>query len=103
MSNEPQLLYKTLGSYLSFFNGDNSIRNSQILHNKLNMESMKRQGRYELDRSKNKEFFWRFVKNGREIARSSETYKRKAAARRSIQIIAQSGDCIVLDLTLTHR
>lgn len=37
-------------------------------------------------RSKNGEFFWHIIhRNGKEIARSSETYKRRLSAVRSVQ------------------
>ena len=39
--------------------------------------------RFEIKRGKNGEFFWRVMhRNGKEIGRSSETYKRKATLRR---------------------
>lgn len=56
-------------------------------------------GHYEIFKSKNKEFCWRFIKNGKEIARCSETYKRKASAKRSIDIVMWGGGFEIKDLS----
>lgn len=56
-------------------------------------------GRYEICRSKDKEFYWRFIKNGRIIAKSSETYKRKSACKRSVAIMMDSFYTDVVDKT----
>jgi len=60
-----------------------------------------RQSKYVIFLANNKEFCWRFIKNGREIFRSSETYKRKASVKRSILIALNSGaDAEIFDETI---
>jgi|GEM_PF-5723265 len=46
-----------------------------------------------VERSRNGEFFWRLShRNGRQIARSSETYKRRATCKRGLlRLIASLG------------
>jgi len=58
--------------------------------------------RYEIKRSRNnKELFWRFIgKNGEQISRSSETYKRRAGVMKSINIMRNSGMVVVHDTTV---
>ena len=57
----------------------------------------KRIGYYVIRKSKNKELYWQFWKNGREIARSSETYKTIAGVRKSIRAIQSSTLADVID------
>jgi uncharacterized protein YegP (UPF0339 family) len=61
--------------------------------------AVNKKGRYEIDRSKNNEFFWRFIKNGKQISRSSETYKRKGSVKRSIAIMQNSNGVETIDIT----
>lgn len=65
--------------------------------------SPKRKGHYVILKAKNKELYWQFWKNGREIARSSETYKRKASVYKSIEALQGSSTCEVRDSTAKRR
>lgn len=50
---------------------------------------------FELKRSRNGEHYWRLLhRNGKEIARSSETYKRPATCKRALDRLlrAMKGD-----------
>lgn len=52
--------------------------------------------RYEVKRANNKELYWRFIgKNGEQISRSSETYKRMAGVMKSINIMKNTEAVIV--------
>jgi len=46
-----------------------------------------------------KEYYWRFIKNGREIFRSSETYKNRSGANRALKIAMDCYDCAIIDFT----
>lgn len=65
--------------------------------------SPKRKGHYVICKAKNKEIYWQFWKNGREIARSSETYKRKAGVKKSIAALQGSATCEIVDETIKRR
>lgn len=59
---------------------------------------------FELCRSRNKEFYGRAIRNGREIWRTSETYKRKLPVKKAILGLIQVGkfeNWAVRDLTVT--
>lgn len=57
--------------------------------------------RYEIKRARNKELFWRFIgKNGEQISRGSETYKRRAGVMKSINIMRGSAGAVVHDTTM---
>jgi len=63
----------------------------------------KKQGHYIIKKSKNKELYWQFWKNGREICRSSETYKRKASVKRAITNMKNSSTCEIEDETIKRH
>jgi len=65
--------------------------------------STKRLGHYVIRKSKNKELYWQFFKNGRELARSSETYKRKAGVKKSLAAIMGSFTCEIVDSTINKK
>jgi len=71
----------------------------QIKNNNMPVKTKPPVPRFEIVRGKGKaakEFFWRFIsRNGKELARSSETYKRRAGVMRSIKATTRGGDPII--------
>jgi len=59
--------------------------------------STKKIGHYVICKAKNKELFWQFFKNGREISRSTETYKRVAGVKKSIKAMQGSAAAEIID------
>ena len=45
------------------------------------------------------EFWARIMKNGKEIWRTSETYKRRAGVDKAVEIIGEDMNCNIADLT----
>jgi len=62
-----------------------------------NMAS-KNVGRFEVYRS-GKEFRWRFVRKGRKIFASTESYKRKVGAKKSILAAQNCSTAEIFDIT----